>query len=92
MDLIFWRRVNAMNTALKVPSSKVAQSIADIDRNSSILRLYPLPLILRVKNLQRSHWLSEQKCKGSKIGVARSIDGANSLVFFRRSLRVVHVS
>jgi len=51
-------------------ASQSLQRIADVDRDGIVLRLDPLPLLLRVQDLQSSNRLTEQKCDTSKIGVA----------------------
>jgi len=81
-----------VNRRLEEVASQSLQRIADVDCDGLVLRLDPLPLLLRVQDLQGGNRLAEQKCDTSKIGMAWRVKLANLCVEFRRTSSVVHVS
>lgn len=60
-----------MNGRLEEVGSQGLQSITDVDGNGLILRLDPLPLLLRVQDLKRSDRLTEQEGNAAQVGVSR---------------------
>lgn len=81
-----------MDTRLDQSTRKSSQSIACVDRDSSILRSNPLPIPLGVKNLQGGHWLPEEQCDCSQIRVTGTIQASNFLVFLGAASCIVHVA
>lgn len=61
-----------VNRRLDIASSQEAQCIARINSQTAVQRLGPLPLAcFMVLDLECCHGLSEEKCNGTKIGVAQ---------------------
>jgi hypothetical protein len=81
-----------MNRRLEEVASQSLQSVANIDRDSLVLRLDPLPLLLRVQNLQSSDGLAEEKRNATQVSVAWRVQLADLLVDFWRARRIVHVA
>jgi hypothetical protein len=92
MRLIVRRRVNTMNRRLEEVTSQSLQRVADVDRDGLVLRLDPLPLLLRVQNLQSSDGLAEEERDAAQVSVAWRIELADLLVDFRGAGCVVHVA
>jgi hypothetical protein len=92
MSLIIRRGMDAMNRGLKEVASQSLQSVANVDRDSLVLRLDPLPLLLRIQNLQSSNWLAEEKRDTAQVSVAWRVELADLLVNLRRARRIVHVA
>ena len=69
VSLVIRRCVNTVNGRLEEVASQSLQGIADVDRDGLVLRLDPLPLLLRVQDLQSGNRLTEEKCDTSKISV-----------------------
>lgn len=70
MSLVIWRRVDTVDRGLEEVTSQCLQSVADIDRDGLVLRLDPLPLMLRVQDLQSSDGLAEEKRDAAQVSVA----------------------
>jgi hypothetical protein len=92
MGLIIRRGVDAMNRRLEEVASQSLQRVADVDCDSLVLRLDPLPLLLRIQNLQSSNRLAEEKRDTAQVSVTRRVELANLLVNLRRARRIVHVA
>lgn len=92
MGLIIGRRVYAMHTRLEIVTSERLKSVADVDGDSLILRLDPLPLLLRVQDLQSSDWLPEKQRDTSEISVSWRVELADLTVQLRRAGGVVHIA
>lgn len=92
MSLIVRRRVNAMNRRLEEVARQSLQRVADVDRDGLVLRLDPLPLLLRVQDLQSSDGLAEEKRDAAQVGVAWRVELADLLVDFWGAGGVVHVA
>ena len=92
MSLIVRWGVDAMNRRLEEVASQSLQRVADVDRDGLVLRLDPLPLLLRIQNLQSSNGLAEEKRDTAQVGVTRRVELANLLVNLRRARCVVHVA
>ena len=92
MSLIRRRRMHAMDTRLDKPTRQRRQGIAGVDRDGSILRTHPLPLALRVKNLQGCNGLAEKQSDCSQIGMAGAVQIADSSVLVCTAGCVVHVA
>ena len=92
MSLIVRRGVDTMNRRLEEVASQSLQRVADVDRDGLVLRLDPLPLLLRIQNLQSSNGLAEEKRDTAQVGVTRRVELANLLVNLRRARCVVHVA
>jgi hypothetical protein len=92
MRLIVRWRVHTMNRRLEEITSQSLQSVADVDRDGLVLRLDPLPLLLRIQDLQSGDGLAEEKCDAAQVGMARRVQLAYLLVDFRRAGCVVHVA
>jgi hypothetical protein len=92
MGLIIRRGVDAMNRRLEEVASQSLQRVADVDRDGLVLRLDPLPLLLRVQNLQSSNWLAEEKRDTAQVSVAWRVEFADLLVNLRGARRIVHVA
>ena len=69
MSLIVRRGVDTMNRRLEEVASQSLQRVADVDRDGLVLRLDPLPLLLRVQDLQSGNRLAEEKFDASEISV-----------------------
>lgn len=80
MRLVFRWGMNSMDATFEVATSERRQSITDVDRNSSILRLNPFPLLFGVQDLQGSNGLSEKQRDGSKICVPWCVQRADFLI------------
>lgn len=61
MSLIRRRGMYTMYARLQVAAADGGQSITDVHRQRSRLRLDPLPLSLIVADLERCDWLSEKQ-------------------------------
>lgn len=92
MSLIIRRRVNTMDRRLEEVTSQSLQSVADVDRDGLVLRLDPLPLLLRVQDLQSSDGLAEEKRDTAQVGVAWRVELADLLVDFGGARCVVHIA
>ena len=92
MSLIRRRRMHTMNARLDKPTRQRRQGITGVDRDGSILRAHPLPLALRVKNLQSCNGLAEEQSDCSQIGMAGTVQIADSLVLLCTAGCVVHVA
>ena len=92
MSLIRRRRMHTMNARLDKPTRQRRQGITGVDRDGSILRTHPLPLALRVKNLQSCNGLAEEQSDCSQIGMAGTVQIADSLVLLCTAGCVVHVA
>ena len=92
MSLIVRRGVDTMNRRLEEVASQSLQRVADVDRDGLVLRLDPLPLLLRIQNLQSSNGLAEEMRDTAQVGVTRRVELANLLVNLRRARRIVHVA
>lgn len=92
VSLIVRWGVYAVHTRLEVVTSQSLESVADVDGNSLVLRLNPLPLVLRVQNLQSSDGLSEKKRDTAEISVARRVKLADLAVQLWRASLVMHVA
>lgn len=92
MRLVLRGRVHAVHAALEVPARERAQGVADVHRDGGVLRLDPLPLVLRVQDLQGRDGLAEEQREGPEVGVARHVHAAHLLVLLRAPRRVVHVA
>jgi hypothetical protein len=71
VSLVIRRRVNAVDGRLEEVASEGLERIANIDCDGLVLWLYPLPLLLRIQDLQSSNRLAEEKCDTSEISVTR---------------------
>ena len=69
VSLVIGRRVDAVNGRFEEVPSQSLQRVADVDRDCLVLRLDPLPLLLRVQDLQSGNRLAEEKCDTSEISV-----------------------
>ena len=92
MGLIVRRGVYAVDRRLEEVARQSLQSVADVDRDGLVLRLDPLPLSLRVQNLQSSDGLAEEKRDASQVGVAWRVELTDLLVDFWGAGCVVHVA
>jgi hypothetical protein len=92
VSLIIRWRVNAVNRRLEEVARQSLQSVADVDRDGLVLRLDPLPLLLRVQNLQSSDGLAEEKRDAAQVGVAWRVELADLFVDLRGAGGVVHVA
>ena len=92
VSLVVRRCVDAVDGRLEEVSSQSLQRIADVDSDGLVLRLDPLPLLLRVQDLQSGNGLAEEKCDASKISVTWRVKLADLRVELRRASSVVHVS
>lgn len=92
MRLVIRRRVHAVDAALQVAARDGAQRVADVDGDGRVLRLDPLPLALRVEDLQRRDGLPEEEGDGSEVGVPWCEERADALVLLGRARLVVHVA
>lgn len=92
MSLIRRRRMHTMDTRLDKPTRQRRQGVTSIDRDGSILRTHPLPLALRVKNLQSCNGLAEKQSDCSQVGVAGTVQIADSSVLLCTAGCVVHVA
>jgi hypothetical protein len=59
VSLVVRRRVDAVDRRLEEVASKSLQCVADVDCYCLVLGLNPLPLLLRVQDLQSSDRLAE---------------------------------
>ena len=73
-------------------ASQSLQRVADVDRDGLVLRLDPLPLLLRVQDLQSSDRLAEEKRDAAQVSVAWRVELADLLMNLRRARRIVHVA
>jgi hypothetical protein len=89
--LVIRRSVDAVNARLQVSTSHSRKCITNIDRDGLILRLHPLPLTLRVLDLQRRDRLSVQKGYRPKVCMARRVKISNSMILFDTPGGVMHV-
>jgi hypothetical protein len=92
MRLIIRWRVHTMNRRLEEITSQSLQSVADVDRDGLVLRLDPLPLLLRIQDLQSGDGLAEEKCDAAQVGMAGRVELANLIVDVRGAGCVVHVA
>jgi hypothetical protein len=92
MSLVVRWRVNAVDRRLEEVARQSLQRVADVYRDGFVLRLDPLPLLLRVQDLQSSDWLTEQERDAAQVGVAWRVELADLLVDFRGAGGVVHVA
>lgn len=92
VSLVIWRSMNTMYRRLEEVARQSLQGVADVDRDGLVLRLDPLPLLLRVQNLQSSNRLAEEKRDAAQVSVAWRVELANLLVNLRGARCVVHVA
>ncbi len=82
-----------VNSALDVSASQERQRVARVDGERAVLGLHPLPLArLVVPDLERRHWLAEEKGPGAEVRVPAAPETADLLVLLGRVLRVFHVA
>lgn len=92
MSLIRWRCMHTMDTRLDKPTRQSRQGITSVDRDGPILRTHPLPLALRVKDLQSCNGLAEKQSDSSQVGMAGAVQIADSSVLVCTAGCVVHVA
>lgn len=81
-----------MDTRFQEPVRQETQAIRDIDRDTSRIRLDPLPLLTRRADLQRRDGLSEQEREGTEIRVALDPDVVEQGVLAGGAFVVFHVA
>lgn len=89
--LVSWRRVYSVYTTLDQAARQCRQRVTSVDRDCAVLRFHPLPLALRVQDLQRCYRLAEQQRYGTEVRVAGPVQVAYLLVLFGAARCIVHV-
>lgn len=73
MSLVCRGSVDPVDTGFDQTPSQGCQCIAGVDSNCTVLWTNPLPLALRVEDLERRDWLSEKQSNGTQVGVTSTV-------------------
>lgn len=82
----------AVHTRLEIVTSERLKGVANVDSDGLVLRLDPLPPLLRVQDLQSSNWLPEEQCDTAEVSVSWRVQLADFTIQLRRAGGVVHVA
>lgn len=84
--------MHTVNTGFDQATREGCQGVAGVDCDGSVLRPHPLPFSLGVKDLKRSHWLSEKQSHSSQVGVTGTVQLPDLLVLLGATSRIMHVA
>lgn len=92
MSLVRGRSMHTVDARLDQSSSQSRERITGVDGDGAVLGLDPLPVALRVEDLQSGNRLAEQKRDGAQVGVAGRVELSNLRVVLGAPGSVVHVA